>query len=116
MARALCWTALWDSARDAVTPAALYVDAVERFGPAEPGIGVLLNVLGNASTAVERYVPRGQRDAVRHGFLTTAAEQLQAAAPGFRPATGLGPDPRRNQPRTTPAGWTCSGASWTAAR
>ena len=82
MARALCWTALWDSARDAVTPAALYVDAVERFGPAEPGIGVLLNVLGNASTAVERYVPRGQRDAVRHGFLTTAAEQLQAAAPG----------------------------------
>ena len=82
MARALCWTALWDSARDAVTPAALYVDAVERFGPAEPGIGVLLNVLGNASTAVERYVPRGPRDAVRHGFLTTAAEQLQAAAPG----------------------------------
>ncbi|MDF9749211.1 aminopeptidase N [Arthrobacter sp. ES3-54] len=82
MARALCWTALWDSARDAVTPASRYVDAVQRFGPAEPGIGVLLNVLGNASTAVERYVPRGQRDAVRRGFLTTAAEQLQAAAPG----------------------------------
>ena len=51
-------------------------------GPRRPGIGVLLNVLGNASTAVERYVPRGQRDAVRRGFLTTAAEQLQAAAPG----------------------------------
>ncbi len=82
MARALCWTALWDSARDAVTPASLYVDAVQRFGPAEPGIGVLLNVLGNASTAVERYVPRSQRDAVRRDFLTTAAEQLQAAAPG----------------------------------
>lgn len=82
MARALCWTALWDSARDAVTPASRYVDAVQRFGPAETGIGVLLNVLGNASTAVERYVPRGQRDAVRRGFLTTAAEQLQAAAPG----------------------------------
>ncbi|MEV5050361.1 aminopeptidase N [Arthrobacter sp. LAR12-1-1.1] len=82
MTRALCWTALWDSARDAVTPAALYVDAVQRFGPAEPGIGVLLNVLGNASTAIERYVPRGQRDAARRGFLTTAAEQLQAAAPG----------------------------------
>ena len=82
MARALCWTALWDSARDAVTPASLYVDAVLRFGPAEPGIGVLLNVLGNASTAVERYVPRGRRDAVRRGFLTTAAEQLRAAAPG----------------------------------
>jgi len=82
MARALCWTALWDSARDAVTPASLYVDAVQSFGPAEPGIGVLLNVLGNASTAVERYVPRGQRDAVRRGFLDTAADQLQAATPG----------------------------------
>ncbi len=82
MARALCWTALWDSARDAVTPASLYVDAVQRFGPAEPGIGVLLNVLGNASTAVERYVAPGQRDAVRRAFLTAAAEQLHAAAPG----------------------------------
>jgi aminopeptidase N len=82
MARALCWTALWDSARDAVTPASLYVDAVQRFGPAETGIGVLLNVLGNASTAVERYVAPGQRDAVRRGFLTAAAEQLRAAAPG----------------------------------
>ncbi|MGO4227575.1 aminopeptidase N [Arthrobacter sp. YAF34] len=82
MARALCWTALWDSARDAVTPASLYVDAVQRFGPAETGIGVLLNVLGNASTAVERYVARGQRDAVRRCFLTAAAEQLRAAAPG----------------------------------
>ena len=82
MARALCWTALWDSARDAVTPAAEYVDAVQRFGPAEPGIGVLLNVLGNASTAVERYVPRDRRDTVRRGFLATAADQLRVAAPG----------------------------------
>ncbi|WP_211880593.1 aminopeptidase N [Pseudarthrobacter albicanus] len=82
MARALCWTALWDSARDAVTPAARYVDAVERFGPAETGIGVLLTVLGNASTAIERYVPAAERDPVRHGFLTTAATELEAAAPG----------------------------------
>ncbi|MCU1522946.1 MAG: pepN [Arthrobacter sp.] len=82
MARALCWTALWDSARDAVTPAALYVDAVMRFGPAETGIGVLLNVLGNASTATERYVPRTQRDAVRSDFLAVAANGLLDAEPG----------------------------------
>jgi aminopeptidase N len=82
MARALCWTALWDSARDAVTPAALYVDAVQRFGPAETGIGVLLNVLGNAATASERYVPREQRDAVRSGFLAVAAAELHRAEPG----------------------------------
>ncbi|MCU1548856.1 MAG: pepN [Arthrobacter sp.] len=82
MARALCWTALWDAARDAVTPSSLYVEAVQRFSPAESGSGVLLNVLGNAATAIERYVPRNQRDAVRRGFLNVVADQLHAAAPG----------------------------------
>lgn len=82
MARALCWTALWDSARDAVTPAALYVAAVERFAPAESGIGVLLNVLGNAVTAVERYVPATDRDAVRGSLLETSALQLRSCGPG----------------------------------
>ncbi|MCI0140931.1 aminopeptidase N [Arthrobacter bambusae] len=82
MARALCWTALWDSARDAVTPAALYVTAVERFAPAEPGIGVLLNVLGNAVTAVERYVPAPQRDEVRKGLMAASAMQLRTSQPG----------------------------------
>jgi aminopeptidase N len=82
MARALCWTALWDSARDAVTPAALYVTAVERFAPAESGIGVLLNVLGNAVTAVERYVPAAQRAEVRGSLLKTSALQLRTCEPG----------------------------------
>lgn len=82
MARAMCWTALWDSARDAVTPAALYVAAVERFAPAEPGIGVLLNVLGNAVTAVERYVPAPQRDEVREGLMAASAMRLRSSEPG----------------------------------
>jgi aminopeptidase N len=82
MARALCWTALWDSARDAVTPSSLYVDAVQRFGPAEAGIGVLLNVLGNASTAIERYVPAAGRGAVRRNFVSLAADELRRAVPG----------------------------------
>jgi len=82
MARALCWTALWNSARDAVTPAADYVDAVQRFGSAEPGIGVLSNILGNADTAIERYVPASARGAVRSAFLTAAAAELEKAEPG----------------------------------
>lgn len=82
MARALCWTALWDSARDGVTPAARYVAAVEQFGPSETGIGVLLNVLGNAASAIERYIPVGTREDVRKDFLCVAAEQLRVAAPG----------------------------------
>ena len=115
MARALCWTALWDSARDAVTPSALYVDAVQRFGPAETGIGVLLNVLGNASTAIERYVPAA-----------SGPVSATASCP-WRPTSSRGPRRaptsswrgRARLPRpaaTTTAGWTCSAASWTAAR
>ncbi|HJV97621.1 MAG TPA: aminopeptidase N [Arthrobacter sp.] len=82
MARALCWTALWNSARDGESPAALYVDAVKAFGPSETGIGVLLNILDNAQTAVERYTPAAGRDAVRRDFLAAADHQLALAAPG----------------------------------
>ena len=82
MARALCWTALWNSARDGESPAARYVDAVAAFGPAETGIGVLLNILENACTAVERYTPAAGRDAVRSSFLAAVAAELDRAAPG----------------------------------
>ncbi len=82
MARALCWTALWNSARDGESPAARYVDAVAAFGPAETGIGVLLNILENACTAVERYTPAAGRDAVRSSFLAAVAAELDHAVPG----------------------------------
>ena len=82
MARALCWTALWNSARDGESPASRYVEAVAAFAPAETGIGVLLNVLENAGTAVERYTPASLRGAVRSSFLAAAAGELDAARPG----------------------------------
>ncbi len=82
MARALCWTALWNSARDGESPAARYVGAVTAFGPSENGIGVLQNILENASTAVESFTPNVERKAARHAFLAAAETQLQRAAPG----------------------------------
>lgn len=82
MARALVWTALWNSARDAESPAARYVDTVQSFGRAETGIGVLLNILENAGTAVERFTPTAQRDTVRTGFLAAVDTQLDSAVPG----------------------------------
>ena len=82
MARALCWSALWDSARDGVAPASQHVDAVLRFASAESGIGVLLNVLGNAGAALEQYVPAGEREALRTSFAEGAARELYAAEPG----------------------------------
>ncbi|WP_052260377.1 aminopeptidase N [Pseudarthrobacter phenanthrenivorans] len=82
MARALCWTALWNSARDGESPAAQYVDAVAAFAPAETGIGVLLNILDNAATAIERYTPAAARNTVRSTFISAAAAELDRAAPG----------------------------------
>lgn len=82
MARALCWTALWNSARDGESPASRYVEAVTSFGPSETGVGVLLNILENAATAVERYTPLAQRGAVRGAFLAAADAQLGKAPPG----------------------------------
>lgn len=82
MARALCWTALWNSARDGESPATGYVEAVAAFGPAETGIGVLLNILENAGTAVERYIPVRERDTVRASFLATVEDELDRATPG----------------------------------
>lgn len=82
MARALCWTALWNSARDADSPATSYVEAVTAFGPAETGIAVLLNVLENATTAVERFTAPARRTAVRSAFLAAGDAQLAEAVPG----------------------------------
>ena len=77
---------------------------------------MLLNVLGNASTAIERYVPAPERAAVRNGFLDAAARELVAAGPGLGPPAGLGEGTGHHQPAGHGAGWTSSGASWTARR
>ncbi|MFP5368631.1 MAG: ERAP1-like C-terminal domain-containing protein, partial [Actinomycetes bacterium] len=82
MARALCWSMLWNSARDGLSPAALYVQAVQQFAPAETGIGVLLNVLDNASTALEHFIPAAERPGLREMFTKAAAAELRRASPG----------------------------------
>ncbi|MEA5454403.1 aminopeptidase N [Sinomonas sp. JGH33] len=82
LARALCWTALWHAARDGEVPARDYVRAVAAFGPAETTIGVLLTVLDNARTAVERYADPETRDALRSDYLQVVADHLGAAEPG----------------------------------
>ncbi|NUP75370.1 MAG: aminopeptidase N [Sinomonas sp.] len=81
LARALCWTALWHAARDGESPARNYVRDVAEFGPAETTIGVLLTVLDNARTALERYASAQEREALRDGYLSSVAKQLRAAEP-----------------------------------
>ena len=129
MARALCWTALWNSARDARHPRLPLRGRGQRFGPSETGIGVLLNVLGNASTAVEHYVPAGAAGRGARDFLSAAgrrAAQRPRRAPtsswpgrgrwlpsAGTTAAGCRPAPRppgRHAPWSTASRWTRSSA------
>jgi aminopeptidase N len=82
LARALCWSTLWDMARDGRLPAADYVEAVQRFAPAETENSVLQVVLDCAKTAVDRYTPAALRTGLREAFLTAARREVEAAEPG----------------------------------
>ncbi|MFT4470714.1 aminopeptidase N [Arthrobacter sulfonylureivorans] len=82
LARALCWSSLWNMARDGLLPAAAYVEAVQRFAPAETENSVLQVVLDCAKTAMDRYAPAAHRPALRQAFLAAARRQVEAADAG----------------------------------
>ncbi len=79
LARALCWSALWNMTRDGVLPAQDYVAAVEQHAPAETDIGVLQNLLLNARGAIERYTAACTRTQVRERHMAAVLQQLQTA-------------------------------------
>ncbi|MFD1214749.1 aminopeptidase N, partial [Arthrobacter sp. GCM10027362] len=82
LARALCWSTLWDMARDAALPARRYVAAVRTFGPAETDPAVLQVLLDNARFAVERYCPAQARPGLREELLAGLRHELEQAEPG----------------------------------
>ena len=82
LARALCWSALWNMTRDGILPAQDYVATVERHATAETDIGVLQNLLLNARTAIDRYTFQPARGELRRRHLEFVLEQLRAAPGG----------------------------------
>ena len=82
LARALCWSTLWDMTRDGLLNADSYLAAVERFARAETDNGVLQMLLDCARTALERYAPAAERDRLRRSVVTLLRAQLEAAEPG----------------------------------
>ena len=82
LARALCWSGLWNMTRDGLLPAAEYVEAVQRFAPAETENSVLQVVLDCAKTAMDRYAPAARRPALQEAFVAAARRQVEAADPG----------------------------------
>ncbi|MFD9436846.1 aminopeptidase N [Streptomyces sp. NPDC060002] len=82
LARALCWSALWNLTRDALLPAPEFVDLVRRFARRESDIGVLQMLHAWADSALVHYAPRSWRRTGEAMLADTALRDLRAAEPG----------------------------------
>ncbi|GAA2579185.1 aminopeptidase N [Streptomyces roseoviolaceus] len=82
LARALCWSALWNMTRDALLPARDFVDLVLRFAGRESEIGVLQMLHAWAESAVTHYTAPGGREAAARLLSEGARRELYAAGPG----------------------------------
>jgi aminopeptidase N len=60
LARAVCWSGLWDACRDAELPAARFVDAVLAGVPAENEPAVIETLLAQARTAATLFAADGE--------------------------------------------------------
>ncbi|MFE7861222.1 aminopeptidase N [Streptomyces sp. NPDC057403] len=82
LARALCWSALWNMTRDALLPAREFIGIVLRFSGRESDIGVLQMLHAWANSALVHYAAPAWRE--RGGLLLAegALRELRAAGPG----------------------------------
>ncbi|MCX4762176.1 aminopeptidase N [Streptomyces sp. NBC_01275] len=82
LARALCWSALWNMTRDALLPARDFVDLVLRFAGRESDIGVLQMLHAWAESALVHYAAPQWRETGDRLLAEGALTELRAAEPG----------------------------------
>ncbi|MGW2647638.1 aminopeptidase N [Streptomyces sp. NPDC001393] len=82
LARALCWSALWNMTRDALLPARDFVSLVLRFGGRESDIGVLQMLHTWANSALVHYAAPEWRATGEELLAEGALRELEAAEPG----------------------------------
>ncbi|MCC3779614.1 aminopeptidase N [Streptomyces sp. UNOB3_S3] len=82
LARALCWSALWNLTRDGLLPARDYLELVQRFAGAETDIGVLQMVQTWATGALTHYVVPDHREGAGRELAYSALRELRLAEPG----------------------------------
>ncbi|EPJ38847.1 putative Aminopeptidase N [Streptomyces afghaniensis 772] len=82
LARALCWSALWNMTRDALLPARDFVDLVLRFAGSESEIGVVQMLHGWAEWAVTHYAAPARRETTARLLAEGARRELYAAEAG----------------------------------
>ena len=83
LARALCWSALWNLTRDGLMPARDYLDTVLRFAGRESDIGVLQSLHQQAKSALDTYVVAGTgaREEWAARLAEGALRELRASEP-----------------------------------
>ncbi|POX47364.1 aminopeptidase N [Streptomyces sp. Ru72] len=82
LARALCWSALWNLTRDALLPARDFVDLVLRFAGRESDIGVLQMLHTWADSALTYYAAPAWRETGGRLLAEGALRELRQAEPG----------------------------------
>ncbi|MFE1754077.1 aminopeptidase N [Streptomyces anandii] len=82
LARALCWSALWNLTRDALLPAREFVDLVLRFAGRESDIGVLQMLHAWADSALVHYAAPEWRETGGQALAEGALAELRQAEPG----------------------------------
>ncbi|MFI9616274.1 aminopeptidase N [Streptomyces sp. NPDC052023] len=82
LARALCWSALWNMTRDALLPARDFADLVLRFAGRESDIGVLQMLHAWAESALIHYAAPQWRSTGQELLAQGALRELRAAGPG----------------------------------
>ncbi|MGW1026273.1 aminopeptidase N [Streptomyces sp. NPDC002577] len=82
LARALCWSALWNLTRDALMPAREFIGLVLRFGGRESDIGVLQMLHAWAESAHVNYAAPAWREEGGLLLAEGALRELRLAEPG----------------------------------
>ncbi|MEU0223709.1 aminopeptidase N [Streptomyces sp. NPDC006284] len=82
LARALCWSALWNMTRDALLPARDFTGLVLRFAGRESDIGVLQMLHAWAHSALVHYAAPEWRETGGRLLGEGALRELREAAPG----------------------------------
>ncbi|MEV3992966.1 aminopeptidase N [Streptomyces sp. NPDC049837] len=82
LARALCWSALWNLTRDALLPARDFVALVLAFAGRESDIGVLQMLHAWARSALVHYAAPAWREEGGRLLAEGALRELRAAEPG----------------------------------
>ncbi|MBT3153461.1 aminopeptidase N [Streptomyces sp. CHD11] len=82
LARALCWSALWNMTRDALLPAREFIELVLRFAGRESDIGVLQMLHAWAQSAAVHYTAPEHREQAGRRLAEGASAELRAAGAG----------------------------------